>query len=156
MRKSLLGTALAAVALLAGAVPATAAPAATTYHGTWYEAMDCGALEDSNTDSDVRAMSGKWRVVLQPDGSAVVSIVVFDAKGVLHTAWGGRALMGLDFDTVRQGSGTFDVMQEGGRLTMALDPAGHLTFTINDLDCDRDEETTSDIMDAELYGTLSH
>lgn len=153
MRKTLFGTGLACAALLVGTVPAMAVPAATTYHGTWFEAKDCGALEDLDTGSDVRPMTGKWRVILQPDGTAVVSIVVFDAKGVLHTAWGGRALMGLDFNITSADAETFEVTQAGGRLSLALDSAGELVFTIRDFDCDRTDPTDIPIT-AELYGTL--
>ncbi len=81
-----IGGTFALVVALALVLPLTATaatPPASAYHGTWDSADVCGELIESGD------VTGVWNVNLKDDGTAVVSVRIFE-YGRVHAAWGGN------------------------------------------------------------------
>ena len=85
MRNTLAAAAATAILLAGTTAPASAvqAPNDTNFHGTWTSWVH------GNQDAH-EYYGGHWNVSIKKDGTANMSMVLFDEPGQIYTTWGGN------------------------------------------------------------------
>lgn len=122
MRKVFTAVAASAVVLAGVASPASAvqAPNDTNFHGSW-TSWSHGATVHSY-------YGGHWNVSVKKDGTANMSMVLFDGPGQIYTSWGGNVWHSPL--TVTSEPGVYPIHLANSRgMHVTLQQDGHMTFS---------------------------